>query len=222
MGPEGTTTKRLGAAYELFEESVLDIAAWIDFAQQAGYPHILLDGHSSGASKVSFYLSKTRDPRVSGLILIAPADDLGLQADFLGSKYAEALRRARALVQIGRGSELMPPRFSHDPLSAISYLNMFRPDSPNGIFHLKTPPTLRRSTNDLLAGITGPVLLIIGSADNSLRQAADKFLQLIADRCSSQNIRVKVIQGASHGFSRQENELATVIAEWVTTLTPQP
>ena len=47
----GEDVKRLGAAYEGMEDCRYDWAAWVDFAQAAGYQRIGLWGHSLGATK---------------------------------------------------------------------------------------------------------------------------------------------------------------------------
>ena len=46
----------------------------MDFAEKKGYKHIYLAGHSLGANKVIYYLSRNHDPRVEKYILLSPAN----------------------------------------------------------------------------------------------------------------------------------------------------
>ena len=80
---EGTKEeyKRIGNAYEIFEESIYDIKAGIDFLQKEGYTEIILQGHSLGSVKVAYYVAETQDKRISKLILISPSDMVGLTED---------------------------------------------------------------------------------------------------------------------------------------------
>ncbi len=57
-----------GQIWENYEDSPLDIAGWIAFAEQAGFGKIYLAGHSAGAHKVPAYQAQRQDQRVAGLI----------------------------------------------------------------------------------------------------------------------------------------------------------
>src|SRR5579859_3253047 len=59
-GPRG----KLGAEYELLDDSRRDWRAWLDFGSSAGYQRIAVWGHSLGAVKTIYYQSEERDPRV--------------------------------------------------------------------------------------------------------------------------------------------------------------
>lgn len=60
--------KRIGNAYEIFEECLLDIKPAIDYLKQNGYKKTVLCGHSLGAVKVAYYIAKTQDNRINKLI----------------------------------------------------------------------------------------------------------------------------------------------------------
>src|SRR3989344_1753317 len=60
-----------GAAVEKFENCLIDIDAWIEFALQKGYKQIILQGHSLGTEKVVYYMEKGKyKDRVVGVILL--------------------------------------------------------------------------------------------------------------------------------------------------------
>lgn len=67
-------TEVIGSWNEDFTKSDDDVGAYIDYAAQAGYRNIILAGHSLGANKVIYYLSKHPDPRVNKFILLSPAN----------------------------------------------------------------------------------------------------------------------------------------------------
>jgi len=51
----GLTHVRIGTAYEILEECIFDIKAWIDFLQGRGYLKVILQGESAGPLKTVFY-----------------------------------------------------------------------------------------------------------------------------------------------------------------------
>lgn len=62
--------KKMGAAYEDMEGCLEDWAAWIEFAQAAGYRRIGLWGHSLGATKSIYYMAVRKDPRVRRVVAV--------------------------------------------------------------------------------------------------------------------------------------------------------
>lgn len=53
----------IGSWNERFSYTDEDIDAYLTFAEEEGYEHIILAGHSLGANKVIYYLSHNHDPR---------------------------------------------------------------------------------------------------------------------------------------------------------------
>ena len=64
----------IGSWNERFSYTDEDIEAYLDFAEEEGYEHIILAGHSLGANKVIYYLSRHHDPRVEHFFLLSPAN----------------------------------------------------------------------------------------------------------------------------------------------------
>ena len=64
----------IGGCNERFAYTDDDINAYIEFAQRQGYKHIYLAGHSLGANKVIYYLSRHHDKRVEKFLLLSPAN----------------------------------------------------------------------------------------------------------------------------------------------------
>ena len=63
-----------GSFNEDFNNTEDDIEAYINYAEKKKYKHIYLAGHSLGANKIIYYLSKNHDTRVEKYMLLSPAD----------------------------------------------------------------------------------------------------------------------------------------------------
>src|SRR3989344_442736 len=76
-----------GAAIEHFEDCVLDIDAWIDYALSQGHKDIILQGHSLGAEKVVYYMNKGKNAnKINAVILLSPADSYGYTTELCLNK----------------------------------------------------------------------------------------------------------------------------------------
>ena len=64
-----------GAGYENFKDCIYDIEAGVDFLANQGFSEIIITGSSTGANKVCFYASKTKNPHVLGFVLASPSSD---------------------------------------------------------------------------------------------------------------------------------------------------
>lgn len=64
----------IGSWNERFAYTDDDLDAYLTFAQKEGYKHIILGGHSLGANKVIYYLSRHHDKRVEHFFLLSPAN----------------------------------------------------------------------------------------------------------------------------------------------------
>lgn len=74
----GYKTKRIGATYEVFEECIFDIEAWMKEVGRLGYKKIIILGHSLGCNKTIYYFSQRKPKDVVGVVLASPPDMVGL------------------------------------------------------------------------------------------------------------------------------------------------
>ena len=63
-----------GSFNEDFNNTEDDIEAYINYVEKFKYRHIYLAGHSIGANKIIYYLSKNHDRRIEKYILMSPAN----------------------------------------------------------------------------------------------------------------------------------------------------
>ena len=94
----------IGSWNERFEYTEEDIDAYLTYAVKKGYRHIILAGHSLGANKVIYYLSRHHDSRVERFFLLSPAN-----LDYMMSGVTEHEKRViRQMVESGRGNDRLP------------------------------------------------------------------------------------------------------------------
>jgi pimeloyl-ACP methyl ester carboxylesterase len=213
---DGTTEyKQIGGIHEIFEQSVLDIKAWVEFLTLRGTESIILQGHSHGALKVTYYNHTARDPRIEGLILLSPSDDFGGQRSRLGDKFEEALGVATRLIEDGKGSALMPDEYFHYPVSAATYADIFRPGSHLGMFNVSGTDRDRFAE---LADIAVPVLAIVGTVEEAFIGEPGDYLEGIRRLCrNAASFESSVIDGAPHNYLHFEAQVAGRIGGWIAT-----
>jgi hypothetical protein len=156
----------IGGAYEIFEECVHDIKAWIDYAETQGYQNIWLSSHGLSPAKVAYYMQQTNDQRVNGIVFLSPADNIGLVKDPEGAAdHAICLPEAQRLQSEGRGSQLLSHQLWGDKtLSAKTYLNLFDDNSSANIFHYYDPD---RSW-EVVQSLHVPVIAFTGTNDDGI------------------------------------------------------
>ncbi len=199
-----------GAAFERFDESVLDIRTMVGFAAKAGYERLVLAGHSTGANKALYYAARTRDRRLVGLALLGPIADAAAEAKRLGGRE---LRRRVALAErlARRDPEALVPR-AWGFWSARRYLSLYRPGGAEDVF-----PYYRRGARwTALRSVRVPVAAIVGARDEYL----DRRPEAVIDAFRANAVRARsftgvIVRGANHGFARRERELSEVIVDWL-------
>lgn len=204
---------QVGGIYERFADAVEDIRAWVDFCARRGCRRVILQGHSHGAIKALLYLDRTRDRRVSGLVLLSPSDDLGLVRAKLGPRYSRALALARRLVGQERDRELMPGWANEYPVSAGTFLDCFGPESVTGMFNIARTD---RDEFPELARVKVPVLLAAGTEDEAFVGQPQDFCRDVAGLlAAAPAVTTAVIKGAPHNYLGRETRLAEVLDHWL-------
>ena len=205
---------QIGGIYEELTDCVADIRTWVEFAVGRGARRVILQGHSHGAIKVAHYLLTTRDPRVCGLILLSPSDDMGIGRRDLGNKLFERLLdTAHALMHAGMGRQLLPVKELKYPVSAATFLDCHNKDSITGMFNMSR--TDRKEFPEL-GSIRAPVLLAVGTVEEAFVGAPQKYVQDIqACMANCPSFTGAVIEGAPHNYLGREAQLAGVLEKWL-------
>ena len=94
----------IGSWNERFYYTDEDIDAYITFAKQEGYEHIILAGHSLGANKVIYYLSRHHAPRIEHFFLLSPANLTYMMSGVTGQQK----QIIKDQVERGDGEKMLP------------------------------------------------------------------------------------------------------------------
>lgn len=201
----------IGNYNEKFEDCVLDIKSWIDFAETQGFEKLVLQGHSLGCSKVVYYLSKTHDNRVDKLILLAPSDMIGITEKWKGHK--EVLKEAKSMIKEGKGKELLSKRLDEwYHLTAKTYVNFGERGNSIDVFNIYDP----KKPSISLARIKLPILALVGSKDWCMVINPIKAMHILRDKAKScTQFDIAVIEGANHGYDGKEDDMAQILIEWL-------
>jgi pimeloyl-ACP methyl ester carboxylesterase len=198
----------VGNAFERFEDSVLDIQAWIDFANKIGYSEVWLQGHSLGCSKIAYYHSQNSKTKINGLILISPSDMLGLVHEPQNYQtHTHMLQEAVDLIARNQGDQLLTHKlWGVLLLSAHTYSNFFSKDAKTGIFNF-----FDQSLGwDVVTKIDVPVLAMTGTDDDGIvpcinPQSAMNLLE--RKMYLSNKIKTIVYKNATHEFYGFGNQI---------------
>lgn len=200
----------IGNTYELFENCVEDLQAYIDFVNDCGYKHIILGGHSYGANKVIYYLSKNQNEKIDKYILISPTDTLNLkESEKLSAE--KLMPVALKYKQENRLDELLPYPFDNYNLyTARAFLDFI--NNPNA----KNLPIYSKNGNfGQLKQINQVGLYIMGENDSFAYGNTLKHLQTINENSKNKDNIIKVIENCGHTFKNKNYELSKAILEFV-------
>ncbi|MBI3486251.1 alpha/beta fold hydrolase [Candidatus Daviesbacteria bacterium] len=202
---------RIGNVFEKFEECVLDIKCWMDFAAKK-FSQITLQGHSLGCSKVVYYLSETKDKRVKNLSLASPTDMVGMIERWSGSKQTAELSKKR--VSEGKGEEIFPKVLGDWAyLSASTYLNFVTRGNSIDIFN-----TYAKHTRSIaLESIKIPTLAFFGTGDDiCITKTPKEALEIIKSKAKNcPKFDIEVIKDAPHSYFNHEQEVTDLILNWL-------
>ena len=197
----------IGSWNERFSYTDEDIDAYLDYAAK-NYRHVILAGHSLGANKVIYYLSKQHDKkRVEKFILMSPANLTHMMSG-VSNDEKDFIEK---LVRYGQGKKILPFYFmgwvactantAHDWLSGIL-------DNASGNF-------------SQVEQVTHSGALIIGTYDNFTDGDPSGFLKSINDHMpTAKSNELIFIERTGHTYQQKHDVIAEKIlklaTEWTT------
>jgi pimeloyl-ACP methyl ester carboxylesterase len=210
----GWNSTQLGEAYEFFEDSPKDVAAWITKAKELDYKKIILLGHSLGCNKVIYYLHRNPDVDITGVILASPPDMVGLvELERYQPNHHELLIQARELVRQGTPREFVDGMiWDQCRLSAQTYLSLFEEGgAADNLPVLRNPKTFEQLKN-----IRQSILAIMGEYDDIEIRELHKDIELIKSKATGcEDFTIQFVEGANHDYQNREEEFANAIIEWL-------
>lgn len=197
----------IGSFKEVFNDTDEDIAAYLDYADQSGYKHIILAGHSLGANKVIYYLSRHHDQRVEHFLLLSPANLTHMTSD-TSEREKQIVKQ---MVETGHGQEFLPFYFmGWLPCYADTAYQWLFTDILNNV-HVEKDGDFSQC-----ASITHTGALLIGTYDRFTYGDPAGFLKNINDHMPSaaQN-KLIFIEKTGHTYQQKEQEVADAILDLV-------
>ncbi len=211
-----------GMAYERIRDCIFDIDGAIRELRRRGYRDITLIGHSTGANKIAVYDFYKERVQAKRYVLLAGGDDTGILYTHLGARrFTAALKKAREMIRARRGAELLPPALSQLPMSWTSFYDTANADGDYNVFpFLEVMRNLRLSRKPRfrhVRGIRKPTLLLYGENDEFCFGDVPRCVSILDDALGPKpNMELAIMKDADHGFSGREEELGTVLVEWIT------
>ena len=206
--------KMLGNALERFEDCVIDIEAWVNFARKLGYEEIWLQGHSLGPSKIAYYIFTQKPKNIKGLILISPSDMIGwvtVESD----EHKIMLEKAKQLMAEGKENTLIDRSFwGNELMSAGTYINFFGESAKTAIFNFG----IEKKGWEVVNSIDLPVLAITGEKDDGIvpiMEAEEAMEKLKQELKSSPRVKTIVYPGALHSFDGFEKNIVEDVIRFI-------
>lgn len=190
----------IGSWNERFSYTDEDIDAYLTFAEREGYRYIILAGHSLGANKVIYYLSRHHDERVEHFFLLSPADLTYMTSGVTEEEKREILAR----VERGDGDKPLPFPYMGwvECIADTAYDWQF-----SGL--LNNVHKSRAGDFSQAVKITNTGALLVGTFDRFTDSDPSEFLRNLNDHMpsASQN-RLIFIEKTGHTYQHKHQELA--------------
>ena len=197
----------IGSWNERFALTDEDVAAYLDFAERQGYKHIILAGHSLGANKVIYYLSRHHDSRVEHFLLLSPAN-----LDYMtGDVTPQQHETIRQLYDRGDADKMLP------------FLLMGWVECTVGTAYDWTWSGLLNNVHTSADGdfsqveqITHTGALLIGTYDNFTDGDPSGFLRNINSHMPTADLnRLLFIERTGHTYQQKQQELTDKILQTI-------
>jgi alpha-beta hydrolase superfamily lysophospholipase len=175
-----------------YDDALRELPVWFDWLAKKGIKDITLLGHSRGGAQAALFAAEKNHPLLARLVLMAPAtwafeNVRNGYATANGKPLAESLAKARALVGIGKGNEIIPGMgllyCAGAAATANSFLSYYE-------------PSIRYDTPSLMLSIGHPMLVVAASEDTIVPDVPVRVKPLT----DKEYVRLAVVDGADHFF----------------------
>ena len=190
----------IGSWNERFRYTDEDIQAYLAFAEQEGYKHIILAGHSLGANKVIYYLSRNHDPRGEHFFLLSPANLTHMMS---GVSEQEKMM-IKAQVERGEGNRMLPFPFMGwvECIADTAYDWQF-----SGL--LNNVHTAKDGDFSHAEKITHNGAMLVGTYDHFTDGDPEEFLKTLNSHMPTANENdLIIIEKTGHTYQKKNQEAA--------------
>lgn len=208
---KGNEFEVIGGCYEKFTDSLLDIEGAINYVKEIGYNEIILEGHSYGCNKVSYYYSKMKDETINKIILLAPCDIPQECVKFLSKEeYKIAKEESTRLVSEGKANELIDFSVNaNGKIAAGTYYDDFLPGGESDF--IKYRDGIDGKSN-LLNSIDIPLLVVFGDKDECVLTQDIEIVKGYLNN-NIKNCNIQIIKGADHSYTDKYEKLGKIIEQ---------
>ncbi|MBQ8485947.1 MAG: alpha/beta hydrolase [Bacteroidaceae bacterium] len=198
----------IGSWNERFALTDEDVAAYLDFAEKQDYKHIILSGHSLGANKVIYYLSRHHDPRVEHFLLLSPAN-----LDYMTSSVTPIQREMiRQWYERGDDTNKMLP------FLLMGWVECTVGTAYDWVWsgQLNNVHTSPKGDFSQASQITQTGALLIGTYDNFTDGDPSGFLRNINSHMpTAEHNKLIFIERTGHTYQQKQQELADKILQTI-------
>ena len=197
----------IGSWNERFAYTDEDIEAYLNYAEQSGYKHIILGGHSLGANKVIYYLSRHHDARIEHFLLLSPAN-----IDYMTSSVTPREREfIRMAYEQGQGDKMLPfPLMGWVECTVATAYDWIHSGLLNNVH------TDKDADFNQVAQITHTGTMLIGTYDNFTDGDPVGFLTNInAHTRAPEKNRLLFIERTGHTYQQKHQQVADMILQQI-------
>ncbi len=222
LSPRTRMSGSRGLQVSTYQEQISDLGKWMDLLTSKGFNRVILEGHSLGGILVSNYAA-TGDPRVVGLIYMAPTRDSPTRAREGGGeqRYLNYVKTATDAVSRGEGLRevinfLSYPEWAKDNYNKGEGLVPVLGDTAlaRHFLDFRGPDALIHT--EVIRKIKVPALVFAASEDPLMTQAfIDDFIRKYG---GSQKV---IWYTGSHGARESKGLIAENIIKWTKRVIPK-
>jgi len=196
----GNLTRFGGAAYETFEECLLDLDGAIDCMARRGYRRFILVGHSLGCVKSLIYQGTRQRADIAGVISCSCPKQFYSARAKEQPEFEALMREAEHMIASGRGDEFLWAQTSGSLgiFTARTYANKYGRDEKNDV----RPHAARLGC---------PHLALAGGAEHPFFPEYAKALAEAGGGSAS----YQIVPNSNHFYTNQEPEAVAIINGWL-------
>lgn len=197
----------IGSWNERFAYTDEDIEAYLYWADKEGYTHIILAGHSLGANKVIYYLSRHQDAKIDHFFLLSPANLTYMMSGVTDRDKA----MIKDQVDRGDGDKMLPFPF-------MGWVECIADTAYDWAFSglLNNVHTAKDGDFSQAERITHTGALLVGTYDNFTDGDPSEFLRNLNNQMpTSKENDLIFIEKTGHTYQMKNQEVADLILKQI-------
>ena len=206
-----------GTSYEDVLEGYEDIVGAILKLKELGYKNIYLQGHSLGCTKIVYTYNELKDEEsfdildnIKGVILLSLIDIPTAIKVYLRDNFEKYILLAEEKKEEGKSLELMPKDAFIHPISVKTFLRYAKYNKEIDFASYGNDKNLEKLNN-----IEVPLMIRWGNQNEMILQKPDDLVEMVSNCISNENKDISYIDGADHGYTNKEEELACQILGFI-------